>query len=79
MQVRPGLFFLLRRIPVLQRTREVVNTDFISNARVQTISKGVRKQEKSGMYEFPSVFCIRMAVQPGFTWPIMSLTVAKIR
>lgn len=67
MQVRPGVFFLLSYIPVLQRTREVVNTDFIANTRVQTISKGSRKQEKTGMYEFISVFYVRVAAQPGFT------------
>ncbi|XP_056344251.1 TATA box-binding protein-associated factor RNA polymerase I subunit B isoform X2 [Oenanthe melanoleuca] len=32
---------------VIERTREVVNTDFITNSRVQTISKDSKKQEKS--------------------------------
>ncbi|NXY46337.1 TAF1B polymerase, partial [Ceuthmochares aereus] len=41
-------FYLLRCIPVLQRTREVVSTDFISNVRVHTVSKGLRKQDKNG-------------------------------
>ncbi|NXL97066.1 TAF1B polymerase, partial [Tyrannus savana] len=34
---------------VTERTREVVNTDFMTNSRVQTISKGSRKQEKDGI------------------------------
>ncbi|NXA05120.1 TAF1B polymerase, partial [Sapayoa aenigma] len=42
-----GRFYCRSCHNVTERTREVVNTDFITNSRVQTISKGLRKQEKN--------------------------------
>ncbi|XP_072714730.1 TATA box-binding protein-associated factor RNA polymerase I subunit B isoform X4 [Ciconia boyciana] len=42
-----GRFYCRSCHNVTEITREVVNTDFISNARIQTISKGLRKQEKT--------------------------------
>uniref|UniRef100_A0A8B9S7K5 TATA box-binding protein-associated factor RNA polymerase I subunit B n=1 Tax=Apteryx owenii TaxID=8824 RepID=A0A8B9S7K5_APTOW len=42
-----GRFYCRTCHNVIERTREVVNTDVISNTRVQTISKGLRKQEKN--------------------------------
>ncbi|XP_068793303.1 grainyhead-like protein 1 homolog isoform X2 [Struthio camelus] len=42
-----GRFYCRTCHNVIERTREVVNTDVISNTRVQTISKGLRKQEKT--------------------------------
>ncbi|XP_030345431.1 TATA box-binding protein-associated factor RNA polymerase I subunit B isoform X2 [Strigops habroptila] len=42
-----GRFYCRSCHNVTERTREVVNTDFITNTRVQTISKGSRKQEKT--------------------------------
>ncbi|XP_065537677.1 TATA box-binding protein-associated factor RNA polymerase I subunit B isoform X2 [Lathamus discolor] len=42
-----GRFYCRSCHNVAERTREVVNTDFITNTRVQTISKGSKKQEKT--------------------------------
>lgn len=42
-----GRFYCRSCHNVTERTREVVNTDFITNSRVQTISKSLRKQEKN--------------------------------
>ncbi|NXN22652.1 TAF1B polymerase, partial [Nycticryphes semicollaris] len=42
-----GRFYCRSCHNVTERTREVINTDFISNARIQTISKGLRKEEKT--------------------------------
>ncbi|XP_064364541.1 TATA box-binding protein-associated factor RNA polymerase I subunit B [Dromaius novaehollandiae] len=42
-----GRFYCRTCHNVIERTREVVNTDVISNTRVQTISRGLRKQEKT--------------------------------
>nr|XP_021149194.1 TATA box-binding protein-associated factor RNA polymerase I subunit B isoform X1 [Columba livia] len=42
-----GRFYCRSCHNVTERTREVINTDFISNTRVQTISKGSRKKEKT--------------------------------
>lgn len=80
-QVRPG-FFLLTSITVLQRTRDVVNTEVTCNARIQTISKGSRNRGKSGMYVLKNAFCLRMNVLGQFSQGLLntlSLTVAKSR
>ncbi|XP_072782472.1 TATA box-binding protein-associated factor RNA polymerase I subunit B isoform X4 [Taeniopygia guttata] len=42
-----GRFYCRSCHNVTERTREVVNTDFITNSRVQSISKGLKKQEKT--------------------------------
>ncbi|XP_033916766.1 TATA box-binding protein-associated factor RNA polymerase I subunit B isoform X2 [Melopsittacus undulatus] len=42
-----GRFYCRSCHNLTERTREVVNTDFITNTRVQTISKGSKKQEKT--------------------------------
>ncbi|XP_040454252.1 TATA box-binding protein-associated factor RNA polymerase I subunit B isoform X1 [Falco naumanni] len=48
-----GRFYCRSCHNVTEATREVVNTDFLCNTRVQTISKGLRKKEKKdGGYEW---------------------------
>ncbi|KFV44271.1 TATA box-binding protein-associated factor RNA polymerase I subunit B, partial [Tyto alba] len=42
-----GKFYCRSCHNVTEKTREVVNTDFISNSRVQTISKSLRKREET--------------------------------
>ncbi|XP_008933611.1 PREDICTED: TATA box-binding protein-associated factor RNA polymerase I subunit B, partial [Merops nubicus] len=42
-----GRFYCRSCHNVTERTREVVNTDFVSNTRIQTISKRLRKQEQN--------------------------------
>ncbi|OXB62533.1 hypothetical protein ASZ78_013185, partial [Callipepla squamata] len=43
-----GRFYCRTCHNVIERTREVVSTDVIPNARIQTISKGSRSQKKKG-------------------------------
>ncbi|NWR76403.1 TAF1B polymerase, partial [Centropus unirufus] len=47
-----GRFYCRSCHNVIERTREVVSTDFISNSRVQSVSRGFRKRKENGICEW---------------------------